>query len=319
MKRNLLLLIIFLILTKGIRGQNGLPDIFSGERNNDLISFSLKSQAAKAFNLLQLPQTKEEWSTRREELKEDILRHANVSYHPDLPLTCKKTGEYEMEGFSIKNIYFQTRPDVYATANLYIPQGNGPFPAVVITMGHARNGKLYPEYQALGQTLAMNGYVAIAIDPWGAGERTTVHGDFEYHGANLGASLLNVGETLMGVQITDNMRAVDLLMSLPFVDHKYIGATGASGGGNQVMWLAALDERIKAVVPVVSVGTFQSYILNSNCICEALPAGLTFTEESEVLGLIAPRALKICSGLRDANAAFNPQEMLRSYHGAKKI
>lgn len=319
MKRNLFLLILFVIFIKGIRGQNSLPDIFTGARDNDLISFSLKSEAAKAYNLLQLPQTKEEWITRREALKEDILQYAKVSYHPDLPLTYKETGDYKMEGFSIKNIYFQTRPNVYATANLYIPNGNGPFPGVVVTMGHARNGKLYPEYQALGQTLAMNGYVAIAIDPWGAGERTTVHGEFEYHGANLGASLLNVGETFMGIQITDNMRAVDLLSSLPFVDNKHIGATGASGGGNQVMWLAALDERIKAVVPVVSVGTFQSYILNSNCICEALPGGLTFTEESEVLGLIAPRALKICSGLRDANAAFNPQEMLRSFLGTKSI
>lgn len=319
MKRNLFVLLFFVILSKSIRGQNDLPDIFTGDRNNDLISFSLKREAAKAYNLLQIPQNKDKWIIYKEELRDNILQHARVSYNPDLPLEYKETGNYKKEGFSIKNIFFQTRPHVYATANLYIPNGDGPFPAVVVAMGHSRNGKLYSEYQALGQTLAMHGYVAIAIDPWGAGERTTVHGEFEYHGANLGASLLNVGETLMGMQITDNMRAVDLLSSLPFVDNENIGATGASGGGNQVMWLAAVDERIKAVVPVVSVGTFQSYILNSNCICEALTGGLTFTEESAVLGLIAPRALKICNGLRDANAAFHPQEMLRSFNGANTI
>lgn len=319
MKRNLFIIIFFIILTEGVRGQNSLPDIFTGDRDNDLISFSLKREAAMAYNLLQMPQSKDEWITRREELKDIILQQAKVSYQPNLPLDLRETGDYKIDGGSIKNIYFQTRPNVYATANLYIPAGKGPFPAVVVTMGHSRVGKLYPEYQALGQTLAMNGYVVVAIDPWGAGERTTIHGDFEYHGANLGASLLNVGETLMGVQITDNMRAVDLLISLPFVDSKNIGATGASGGGNQVMWFAALDERIKAVVPAVSVGTFQSYILNSNCICEVLPGGLTFTEESAVLGLIAPRALKICSGLLDSNMAFNPKEMLRSFHGAETI
>lgn len=319
MKRNLFIIIFFIILTEGVRGQNSLPDIFTGDRDNDLISFSLKREAAIAYNLLQMPQSKDEWITRREELKDIILQQAKVSYQPNLPLDLRETGDYKIDGGSIKNIYFQTRPNVYATANLYIPAGKGPFPAVVVTMGHSRVGKLYPEYQALGQTLVMNGYVVVAIDPWGAGERTTIHGDFEYHGANLGASLLNVGETLMGVQITDNMRAVDLLTSLPFVDSKNIGATGASGGGNQVMWFAALDERIKAVVPAVSVGTFQSYILNSNCICEALPGGLTFTEESAVLGLIAPRALKICSGLLDSNMAFNPKEMLRSFHGAETI
>ncbi len=319
MKRNLFVLLFFVILCKGVRGQNDLPDIFTGDMNNDLISFSLKREAAKAYNLLQVPQSKDKWITEKEELRENILQHARVSYDPDLLLEYRETAAYKKEGFSVRNIFFQTRPHVFATANLYIPDGNGPFPAVVVAMGHSRTGKLSPGYQMLGQTLARNGYVALAIDPWGAGERTTVHGEFEYHGANLGASLLNVGETLMGLQITDNMRAVDLLSSLPFVDSKNIGATGASGGGNQVMWLAAMDKRIKAVVPVVSVGTFQSYILNSNCICETLTGGLTFIEESAVLGLIAPRALKICNGLRDANAAFHPQEMLRSFNGAKTI
>jgi len=319
MKRNLFVLLFFVILCKGVRGQNDLPGIFTGDMNNDLISFSLKREAAKAYNLLQVPQSKDEWITEKEELRENILQHARVSYDPDLLLEYRETAAYKKEGFSVRNIFFQTRPHVFATANLYIPDGNGPFPAVVVAMGHSRTGKLSPGYQMLGQTLARNGYVALAIDPWGAGERTTVHGEFEYHGANLGASLLNVGETLIGLQITDNMRAVDLLSSLPFVDRKNIGATGASGGGNHVMWLAAMDKRIKAVVPVVSVGTFQSYILNSNCICETLTGGLTFIEESAVLGLIAPRALKICNGLRDANAAFHPQEMLRSFNGAKTI
>ena len=145
--------------------------------------------------------------------------------------------------------------------------------------GHSRNGRL-GSTQSHGYTLALNGYVAITVDPWGAGERTTKYRLYVYHGANLGASLLNIGESLMGLQITDNMRAVDLLCSLPYVDPEKIGATGASGGGNQTMWLAAMDERIKAAVPVVSVGTFESYVMGHNCICETLPDGLTFTEES---------------------------------------
>jgi hypothetical protein len=135
----------------------------------------------------------------------------------------------------------------------------------------------------------------------------------------LGASLMNIGETLMGAQVVDNMRGVDLLSSLDFVDSSKIGATGASGGGNQTMWLGAMDERISAVVPVVSVGTFESYICRTNCICELLPDGLTFTEESGILALIAPRALKICNCLKDNNPTFAPSEMLRSFTEAKNV
>ncbi len=135
-------------------------------------------------------------------------------------------------------------------------------------------------------------YVSVLI-PWGAGERTSVHGVTEYHGSNLGASFMNIGESLLGIQVSDNIRGVDLLCSLPYVDARNIGATGASGGGNQTMWLAAADERIKAAVPVVSVGTFESYVMRSNCICELLIDGLTFTEEAGVLALA--RAIMPCN------------------------
>src|SRR4029078_8722446 len=126
-------------------------------------------------------------------------------------------------------------------------------------------------------------------------------------------ALLNINQTLMGLLITDNIRGVDLLCSLPYVDSQNIGATGSSGGGNQTMWLTAMDERVKAAVPVVSAGTFESYIMGSPCICEVLSDGLTFTEEAGVLSLIAPRALKMCNHTKDDLETFNPREMFRSF------
>ena len=158
---------------------------------------------------------------------------------------------------------FKQDPGIYATANLYIPDGDGKFPAVIVMMGHSVEGRLYDKYQAVGITLALNGYVSLCIDPWGSGERTTIHGVFEDHGDenNLGIALMDIGEPLIGMLITDNIRGVDLLCSLPYVDTRKIGATGASGGGNQTMWLTAIDERIKAAVPVVSAGTFEAYIM----------------------------------------------------------
>lgn len=320
--RKLIIYVWLLLITINLQhsfSQSKLPKVYSGDDANDIIALTLEHEAAKAFEILQVPSSKEDWFRNRNYLRSQIIEKARVSFYPDLPLRYNETKSHKLKNYTVKNIYFQTRPNVYATANLYIPDGIGPFPGVVVMMGHSSNGKLYDVYQSIGHSLAMNGYVALNIDPWGAGERGTNDGEFEYHGSNLGSSLLNVGETLMGMQITDNMRAIDLLCSLPFVDSNNIGATGASGGGNQTTMLAAIDERVKAAVPVVSVGTYQSYIMNSNCICETLIDGLTFTEESSVLGLIAPRALKLCNGEKDSNRAFFPQEMLRSYKGAQTI
>lgn len=297
-----------------------LPHVFN-ENNGDLIKSKLRQDAVLKFPLYQLPTTKNEWDIYRVNLKNQIIKKTGALIHQKLPLNIKETGSLQMKGYAVKNIAFQTRPGIYATANLFIPDGKGKFPGVIVMMGHSLNGRLYDKYQAVGITLALHGYVSLCVDPWGSGERTTVHGNFEDHGDenNLGSALMDVGESLMGLQITDNVRGVDLLCSLPYVDAHNIGATGASGGGNQTMWLTAMDERVKAAVPVVSVGTFESYIMGTPCICEVLTDGLTFTEESGVLSLVAPRAIKMCNHSKDANAAFNPREMVRSYTNAKPV
>jgi len=297
---------------------DSLPNVLVDQRS-DLLGSSLKNQAMVKFATHQLPDNLEEWSKKRDEIRENIILHSGLKRYPNLPLNMKETGSLDMEGYTIRNIYFQTLPGVYATANLYVPDGKGPFPAVVSMHGHWREGKLAESVQSLGHTMAKNGYVSLVIDAFGSGERTTTHGDFEYHGANLGASLMNIGESLLGVQVADNMRAVDLLTSLPYVDAGNIGATGASGGGNQTMWFGALDERIKATMPIVSVGTFESAVMGSNCVCELLPGGLTFTESAGVLALYAPRALKMCNHSQDSNPTFYPVEMLRTYQNVKPI
>ena len=299
---------------------DGLPRVFMPERG-DWIDRKLRYEAALAFQSHQLPYEPVQWERYRKHLREEIIQKAGVKTFPGLPLNYKETGSHLQKGYSVKNIVFQTRPGVYATANLYIPEQKPDlkqkFPAVIATHGHWERGKM--STMPLGQTLALNGYVCLTVDAWGSGERTTVHGKDEYHGANLGASLLNIGETLMGVQISDNIRAVDLLCSLPYVDVQRIGATGASGGGNQCMWLSALDERIKAAMPVVSVGTFESYVMRHNCVCELLPDGLKLAEESAVLAMVAPRALQVCNARKDTNPTFFASEMLRSYRNALPV
>nr|WP_121272751.1 acetylxylan esterase [Pedobacter schmidteae] len=314
---NFMVLGVLITSSARLKAQH-LPRVFSGQQE-DLIALDLKKAAKAAASRLKLPSSKSDWERYKQNLKLKIGQSAGIYINHNLPLKMQQTAELQMEGFSIKNILFQTRPGVYATANLYVPNGQGPFPAVVVTHGHWPDARRSELFQSVAQVLASAGYVALTIDAWGAGERCTEDGRQEYHGANLGASLMNAGESLLGMQLSDNIRAIDLLCELGYVDKNHIGATGASGGGNQTMWLAALDERVKAAIPVVSVGTFQSYIMNSNCVCELLPEGLTFTEEAAVLGMIAPRALKIFSARNDTNKSFFPSEMLKSYTAAVPV
>ncbi len=289
------------------------------EKYEEMCMRQIMSEARQRFRINQLPDDLKDWEETRTTLRGKLWSHLGTAFDDSVELDLQIHGETQMDGYVVQNISYQSKPGFYVTGNLYIPYGEGPFPGVINMHGHWAQGRLADRVQQRGHTLAKNGYVCLCVDAFGSGERSNVHGEYEYHGNNLGGALLNIGETLMGMQVVDNMRGVSLLQSLNYVDKNNIGATGASGGGNQTMWLAAMDERVKAAVPVVSVGTFESYIGATNCICECLPNGLTFTEESGVLALVAPRALKICNAIGDTNITFYPQQMLRSYEQAKKV
>ena len=294
-----------------------IPDVFNSGFNGALVESELKNEAARRRLMHQIPFDLAEWDPAG--LREKIWHAFGVQVDHTLPLDLQVTGTFEFDGYTIWKLCYQSRPGVYVTGNLYVPSGKGPFPAVINMHGHWESGRLAPRIQERGHLLAKSGYVCLAVDAFGTGERCPEHGKFSSHGGLLGGAPFQFGETLMGLQVVDNMRGVDLLQSLDFVIKDRIGACGASGGGNQTMWLAAMDDRIKAAVPVVSVGTFESYIICPNCICEVLPDGLNFTEESGVLALIAPRALMTINGVWDTNPAFNPAQTRRSTDEATRI
>ena len=289
--------------------------------DNCQVTRLLKFEAGRLSHLNQLDVFKDEKSLKlfQKKLRHTLWKKLGVSYDSSLPLNIREYGTLSREDFSIRKLIYQSQPGVYVTALLYVPNGKGPFPGVIHMHGHNPEGKFGTNVQSLSLGLVKSGYVVLAVDAFGTYERAYECYHNQNHGNFQGSQFLNIGETLMGVQVVDNMRGVDLLRSLPFVIKNKIGAAGASGGGNQTMWLAALDERIAAAVPVVSVGSFESYVYGMNCMCELLPDGLTMTEESGILALIAPRPLRIGNALYDCNHDFSVSQMLKTFHPVEKI
>lgn len=171
------------------------------------------------------------------------------------PLRPRITGRIEMTGFHIEKLIFESLPGIYVTALLYLPNESNAakHPAILVPAGHASNGKAH--YQALCQRLVQRGYVVLAWDPVGQGERS------QFWDAKSAKSRYNLicaehavmgnlaylaGTNLARWEIWDGLRAFDYLLTRPEVDPDRINITGTSGGGFQAMHIAALEPRIKA-------------------------------------------------------------------------
>jgi cephalosporin-C deacetylase-like acetyl esterase len=173
------------------------------------------------------------------------------------PLRPRITGVLNREGYRIEKLVFESRPGFRVTANLYIPAGSGPFPALLGLAGHGEAGKADPVYQHVWVSMARRGVVVLAYDPPGQGERldfmdssthkSTVGEGTPEHNAE-GAQCLLTGSSFAAYEIWDGIRAVDYLVTRKEVDGRRIGVAGNSGGGTQAAYLLALEPRLSVAV-----------------------------------------------------------------------
>jgi len=161
-------------------------------------------------------------------------------------------------------VLFQSLPNFYVTGDLYRPNKPGRYPAILFQSGHTQEGK--PEPQRAAANLALKGFVVLAPDPIGQGEREQSY-DPQLLGAlagwsvpehiQAGAQSLLIGEGAARFFIWDAKRGIDYLVSRPDVDSTRLGAAGCSGGGALTTFIGAMDPRLKAVVPACYPNSYQ--------------------------------------------------------------
>ena len=160
----------------------------------------------------------------------------------------------EREGYRIESLMFESRPNFWVTASLYVPASRGPFAGIISPCGHYATARLYPSYQFMYQGLVREGFVVLAYDPVGQGERryywnparnqNEIGGPVTWEHSLPGQLLLLIGQDLTHYRIWDGMRAIDYLLTRPEVDPERIGCCGHSGGGTLTTFISAMDERV---------------------------------------------------------------------------
>ncbi len=240
--------------------------------------------------------TRAEWDARRAELKGRILFAAGLVPMPaKTTLHPRFTGRIEGNGYTIEKVLLETAPGFYLGGNLYRPKGvaGKKVPAVVHPHGHWDYGRLenQPLYSAptFGINMAKQGYVVFAYDMVGYNDTSQVEHRFTGNRFQLWQF------TPLGLQLWNSIRVVDFLESLPDVDPKRIGVTGASGGATQTFLLDAVDDRIVAAAPVNMV----SLIMQGGCVCENAPHLRVGTNTVEIAALMAPKPMLVVAATGD--------------------
>jgi cephalosporin-C deacetylase-like acetyl esterase len=248
------------------------------------------------------------------------------------PLNARTVATLDRGRYRIEKVVFESQPGFYVTANLYIPNSagpnsagpnsagpnsagpngaGGPYPAILFPLGHESGAKAHEAWQYVLGSFATKGFVALAWDPVGQGERyqfwdtdtrasklvqsTTEH-------TMLGIQALLVGDHMARYMIHDGIRALDYLVSRPEVDASRVGVTGNSGGGMMTAYLAAIDDRLQVAAPSCYITSWRSLLtqLGPQDAEQNLPpwlsAGLDFPDLIYAFGL---KPYLVLSAIRD--------------------
>jgi len=179
----------------------------------------------------------EAWRARQQRTR-NLLPEILGDFGEKCPLDARIVGTLDHPDYVIEKLIFQSQPNYYCTANVYVPKDRlFPQPGVLFTCGHAADGKAAVLYHEACLGLVLKGYVVLALDPMGQGERS------EYFEPETGKPLVPlcvsqhhylarpswlVGRTLAGYRTWDTTRAVDYLRGRSGTDRR----CGQLGGRN---------------------------------------------------------------------------------------
>jgi acetyl esterase/lipase len=256
--------------------------------------------------------TAEDWQHRRRQILAGMQEAMGPLPHPKSPvsLDVQTIEEHQDDGYTRRKIAYHTDdPKSRINAWLLIPKNDASkkHPAVLCLHQTGPNGK----DSVVGLTdrptmhyakeLAQRGYVTLAPDYPSFGESK----DYNFDADNYTSGTMKA--------IYDNIRAIDLLQSLPEVDPARIGCIGHSLGGHNTLFTAAFDERIKAAVTSCGFTSFHKYkggnltgwtsprympLIKTKY--ELSPDQVPF-DFAEVIAAIAPRAVFVNAPLHDDN------------------
>lgn len=273
------------------------------------------------------PSSKSAWKKERVNVRETLLRLLGDIPARPKQLNVKTVFKKEMNGYTLEKFLIDNGFDSWIPGYLAIPTNvKGKVPVILGLHGHGTSkDNVFGLYSNTTQNvlalLINKGFAVMAIDSYYNGERRGTgpagerekdsNGDEEMSEFKIN---LWFGRSLWGMQLRDEQIALDYLASRPEIDAEKIGAEGMSMGSTRAWWLAAIDERVKAVVGVACFTRYKELIaqreLGAHGIYYFVPGVLKHFDTEAIMGLIAPRPFLALTGDSDQGSPVSGIKVL---------
>jgi len=236
---------------------------------------------------------------------------------PDAPVSPVVQEVVEEQGYRRFRIRYSDEAGGDIPAFLLLPDGDGPFAAVLVHHQHHGQrhlgksevcGLVGDPLQAFGPALAQQGIVVLAPDSIcfedrrrnRSGTEADEATDVEQHYNEMCYRLLR-GDTLMRKVLSDSAQGISLLRAHPLVDAERIGMMGHSYGGNTTLFHGALDERVRFACASGAAGSYADRLANQVGIemAEVIPGFVTRFDIPDLLTCFAPRSVLVVSATDD--------------------
>jgi len=210
--------------------------------------------------------TAEQWHKRQEKVHR-ILLDIVGPFPKRTPLNAKVVGVVKKREYRVEKLIYESMPNFYVTACLFIPESlKDRGPVILNPSGHSPADFRRPLYQWVILNLVKKGFIVLAYDPIGQGERlqyfdpekgqSRIGGPCKEH-SYPGCQCLISGSSMARYFTWDGIRGIDYLLTRDEVDPGRIGVTGLSGGGTLTSYISAFDDRVLAAAPTCCITSLQ--------------------------------------------------------------
>src|SRR5262249_54682727 len=251
-----------------------------------------------------VPTDLKRWQEVDREKTRAVLLHClgEMPPRPD-PKKVKVVSKEEFDDYTLERFEFHNGVDMVVPGILLLPKDRkGPVPAVIGLHGHGSSKESIctaaTSSQLIGPMLVKKGYVVAAIDGYFAGPRVGKGpaGQLDKGAAGQEESLFKLnlwlGRSLWGMMLREEQCLLDYLETRPEIDKGRIGVTGMSMGCTRGWGLAAIDDRVQAVVGVACFTRYTELLAHGNLrkhgIYYFVPGVLSHFDTEAIYALSAP-------------------------------